>query len=67
MIAGLIDNRNLELFKELNKNYEIEVELVNHTNEYGCYSINNSSTILLPLFIFRANTNNASASSCGLL
>ena len=48
MIEGLIDNRNSELFKELSKNYEIEVELVHHTNEYGCYSINNSSTIYVP-------------------
>ena len=48
MRKGLLDSRNSSLFEELKKNYEIEVELVNHTNDYGCYSINNTSTIYVP-------------------
>ena len=48
MIDGLIDNRNSSLFKELKQDYEIKVELVNDTKKYGCYSINNHSTIYVP-------------------
>ncbi len=48
MIDGLVDSRNISLLKELEKNYTIKVELVSDTKEYGCYSINNSSTIYVP-------------------
>lgn len=47
-IKGLVDNRNSTLLKELEKNYSIKVELVDNTLEYGCYSINHSSTIYVP-------------------
>ena len=48
MIAGLIDNRNAALWEELNEHYEIKIELVNDTPKYGCYSIENTSTIYVP-------------------
>lgn len=48
MIEGLIDKRNATLFEALKKDYKIEVELVKDTNEYGCYSINYTSTIYVP-------------------
>ena len=48
MIDGLLDNRNSTLFKELEKNYTIKIELVNDTMKYECYSINNNSIIYVP-------------------
>jgi hypothetical protein len=48
MITGLVDNRNSSLFEELNKHYEIKIEWVDHTEEYGCYSKNHQSTIYVP-------------------
>jgi hypothetical protein len=48
MIVGLVDNRNSTLLKELRKNYKIKLELVNNTEEYGCYSINHRSIIYVP-------------------
>ena len=48
MIEGLLDKRNTKLFEAIRKNYTIKVELVSHTNEYGCYSIDNTSIIYVP-------------------
>lgn len=48
MIDGLLDSRNSTLYKELEKNYTIKIELVNDTMKYECYSINNNSIIYVP-------------------
>ena len=48
MLPGLIDHRNAPLFEELEQDFEIKIELVQNTDQYGCYSKDHRSTIFVP-------------------
>lgn len=48
MEAGLFDDKNISLFNELQDHFTITVELVKDTDNYSCYSKNNTSTIYVP-------------------